>query len=242
MQIVIINFSGNTGKTTLSKHLFGALLPGVKRIQIEDVNLSDDNPDFEVAAGKFKTFAVELNTAADEHYVIDIGASNAKAMINNFSTLKSTRAGIDFWIIPVAPASKQRSDSLNTAKTLMNIGVDPDIILMLMNNIVDVESIETDFDVIFKLRAHGIQVIDEVVLSNKIFDLLKNRSETVFDLLATTPDFKALMRAARDKEDLKELHDLGHRQVLQDMAEFAADNLRGVFNATPLAARLALPV
>lgn len=40
MKVAVINLSGNTGKTTLSKHLLAPLLKA-RRVQIEDVNSSN---------------------------------------------------------------------------------------------------------------------------------------------------------------------------------------------------------
>ena len=176
MKVVIINLSGNTGKTTLAKHLLSPLL-NARRVQIEDVNSGDGEPDLELAAGKFKALAAELNVADDdENFVIDIGASNAKPMIEHFSALKSTRAGIDFWIIPVVPPSKQKVDSLNTASTLMKIGVDPEKIVMVLNNVVDTDSIEHDFAAIFGVGKLGIHVASEVVLASVVSNCSKTKT------------------------------------------------------------------
>ena len=234
MKVAVINLSGNTGKTTLSKHLLAPLLKA-RRVQIEDVNSSDGKPDIEVTAAKFKTLAAQLNVASDnENFVIDIGASNAKSMIEHFSALRSTRAAIDFWIIPVVPASKQKTDSINTAATLMEIGVEPNKIVMLLNNVTDTESVDYDFKTIFDTSKLGVQVVSQVVLANEVFELLKNENNSVFDLANNRPDFKALVKAARDAGDSSALQALGVRMVTQDLAEDAVENLRAVFESTPL--------
>ena len=229
MKVAVINLSGNTGKTTLSKHLLAPLL-NARRVQIEDVNSSDGTPDIEVTAGKFKTLAAQLNVAGDdENFVIDIGASNAKSMIEHFSALRSTRSAIDYWIIPVVPAAKQKTDSINTAATLMEIGVDPKKIVMVLNNVTDTESVEYDFKTIFDGGKLGVQVATQVVLANEVFELLKNENNSVFDLANNRPDFKTLIKAARDSGDSNALNALGVRMVTQDLAEDAVENLRGVF-------------
>lgn len=239
MKITIINLSGNTGKTTLARHLFTPQLPNAKRVQIEDVNMGDDQPDMELAAGKFKALAAELNiAAADEHFVIDIGASNARLMMEHFYKLKSTRAGIDYWVIPVVPASKQRADSLNTVKSLINIGVEPEKIILILNNIIDIEAVPEEFSTIFHVRIKGIHVIEEFVLSSEVYEMLKNKPHTVFAMANNPPNFKNLIQETRLKGDNKALEKLGQQQVLQDMAEAAAGNLKVVFEATPIFAAL----
>jgi len=235
MKTTVINLSGNTGKTTLSKHLLAPQL-NARRIEIEDVNTGDGEADLDLAASKFKALAAELNVADDdEHFVIDIGASNAKTMIEHFAQLKSTRAAIDFWIIPVVPSAKQKTDSLNTVKTLLEIGVEPGRIVMILNNITDIDSVSSDFTTILATRKLGINVVDEVVLASEVFEMLKGRQESVFTLVESPPDFKALKKAAREKNDAAALLEIGRQMVLQDMAESAAENLRSVFLATPMA-------
>ena len=145
MKIVVINLSGNTGKTTLSKHMFTPLL-GATRISIEDTNAGDGEPDLEISAGKFKQLAAEINASGDdESFVVDVGASNAKAMIAKFDSLASTTELINCWIIPVTPSAKQIVDSLRTATALSELGIEPSKITLLPNNVTDLESYETDF-------------------------------------------------------------------------------------------------
>lgn len=235
MKVAVLNLSGNTGKTTLSKHLLVPLL-GAQRIEIEDVNTGDGQADTELAATKFQTLAAELNVADDdESFVIDIGASNAKLMLEHFAQLKITRRAIDFWVIPTVASSKQKADSLNTAKKLMGIGVPASQIVMIINNVDDVDAMEDDFAPILSARAIGLHVADQVVLSSEAFEMLKGQNESVFDLANNPPDFKKLKISAK-KAGPDALAALGRRMVLQDLAEAAADNLKAVFKSTPLAA------
>ena len=57
----------------------------------------------------------------------------------------------------------------------------------------------------------------------------------MFDLANNPPDFKALIKAARAAGDKDGVDALGVRMVNQDLAEAAVENLRAVFQATPLA-------
>lgn len=234
MKITVINLSGNTGKTTLSKHLLAPQLKA-RRIEIEDVNSGDGEADLDMAANKFKALAAELNIADDdEHFVIDIGASNAKPMIEHFAQLKRTRSAIDYWVIPVVPASKQKIDSLNTVKKLLEIGVEAGAIVMVLNNITDVESVASDFPTILGARALGVHVCDEVVLASEVFEMLKGTQDSVFSLRDNPPDFKALKKAATG--NAQATTKVGEKMVLQDLAEAAAENLRSVFMSMPVAA------
>lgn len=233
MKTVVINLSGNTGKTTLTKHMFTPLL-NATRISIEDVNTGDGEPDLEISAGKFKKLAAELNTADDdENYVVDIGASNAKAMIANFDALSSTTELIDFWVIPVTPSAKQIIDSLRTAEALKGLGIDAEKITLLPNNVTDVESYETDFAAILKARDFGFIVPDNAVLSTEAFALLRDDERSVFDVVRNKPNFSAMKAELRKADDKAGLVKLGNEMVLFDMSRQAARNLQAVFDSLP---------
>lgn len=202
--------------------------------------MGDDLVDIEMAASKFKGLAAELNTADDDvHYIIDIGASNAKAMIEHFANLRTTRAAIDYWVIPVVPSKKQQADSLNTLQALGQIGVDYKKIVMVLNNIDDERNLTEEFSNIFKVRALDVHVTEPAVLSSEIFELLKDKVESVFAMVASQPDFKMLIKQARDNKDTERLKVLGMNQVLHDLAESSVENLISVFNATPIGMQLA---
>lgn len=237
MKIAVISYSGNTGKTTLAKHMLVPLIPGAQRIQIEDINTGDGKADIELSAKKFKELAEMLSIADDdEHYVIDIGASNSKRMIEEFIDLKRTRNSIDFWVIPCVPAAKQKADSLNTVIELVRIGIPASKIIVIPNNVVEVESFESDFKELQPLKSSGVHVLDMPVLASTVFDLLKGGEESVFEIEAENPDFKALKKAARGSGNPEDLQAVGRREIIQDMAEAAAHNLRLAFKATPIAA------
>lgn len=233
MKIVVINLSGNTGKTTLSKHMFTPLL-GATRISIEDTNSGDGEPDVEISAGKFKQLAAEINASGDdENFVVDVGASNAKAMIANFDSLASTTELIDCWVIPVTPSAKQIVDSLKTATKLSELGIEPSKITLLPNNVTDLESYETDFANIYKTRKVKFVVPENGILSTEVFTMLRDGERSIFDVVQNKPDFatrKAELRAAGDEKGLMKL---GHEMVLYDMSRHAAKNVQSVFNSLP---------
>ena len=233
MKIVVINLSGNTGKTTLSKHMFTPLL-GATRISIEDTNAGDGEPDLEISAGKFKQLAAEINASGDdESFVIDVGASNAKAMIAKFDSLASTTELIDCWVIPVTPSAKQIVDSLRTATALSELGIEPSKITLLPNNVADLESYETDFAQIYKARKVKFVVPENAILATEAFGMLRDEERSIFDVVQNKPDFAAKKAELRAAGDEKGLLKLGHEMVLYDMSRQAAKNVQSVFNSLP---------
>lgn len=240
MKVVVINYAGGAGKSTLTKHLFVPQM-NAKRIDIETVNTGDGKSDVTIAAKKFSILAGEMEMADENtNFVIDIGTSNAEAMLANFAMLEDTRDSIDYWVIPVGPNEKSRLDSINTFKRLRNIDVPADKIVLILNQIVDVDEVEDVYQNIFLLRKLGAHVSTQCVLEAAVFEKLKSSDDNVFELANNPLDFKALKKAAQENPDLsetqikEELTELGKLHVIYQESKSAARNLRAVFDATPL--------
>lgn len=238
MKVAVINFSGNTGKSTLTKNLLVPMIPNAKRISIEDLNEGDGKSDVEISASLFRNLAAELNVADDEdNFVIDIGASAAKEMLVHFATLRTTRSDINFWVVPVTPQLKQRGDTLNTVRALMEIGVKPESIVVVPNLISDIALFQGDFAQIAAAATEmGFSMCSEAVLLDAVYDMTKNTNASMFDIAAEATDFKALRK--KYKTEPEKLEHLGRQMVIHDSAEQACENLRAVFAATPLARAL----
>lgn len=233
MKIILINLSGNTGKTTLSKNMFAPLI-GAKRISIEDTNDDGEAVDITISAANFKNLAAEIYMADDDmNFVVDIGASNAKAMFKMFDQLSATAALFDAWIIPVTPDTKH-SDALQTAESLENVGISKDKIAFLPTNVRDISTYESDFSTILAAREFGFFVPNNAVLQTEAVSMLWREDRNIIDVAKTNPDFakmKAeLKRASASKEEEIKL---GKEFVLHAMCQSAARNIQSVFNELP---------
>ena len=237
MKTVIMNLSGNTGKSTLARHMLAPLL-NARLCTIEDVNQGDGTVDVEISAKQFNELASELNIADDdENFVIDIGASNAKYMLEKFAELALTTELIDCWLIPVTPHSKQNIDSIRTAIALVNCGVPHKKIVLFANNVSDVDTFENDYKPMLLLRetkpSERFVICSEAVLSSDVYEILKEDPRTIFDIAKNKPDFSALKKQLRAANDMEGLKNLGEEMVLFDMCRVATKNVQTVFNAIP---------
>lgn len=242
MKIAVINFSGNTGKTTLTKNLLVPLIPGAKRISIEDVNEGDGAVDLQIGANRFRNLAAELNVADDDqHIVMDIGASTGKAMVAELGALRTTRRIFDFWIVPVVPSEKERRDTLNTVKALLEIKVPADRIVVIANNLSDPEMFSVDFAQLAAAAGElGFVLCPQGILQHKVFDQIKGWDESVFDVVAKySEDYLRAERKAAKGDEAK-LEYVGQLMVIRDAAEEACEQLRDVFAVTPMGQELAV--
>lgn len=233
MKVVVTSFSGTIGKTTLSKHLLAPLM-NARRVSIEDLNAGDGG-DAEIQAKQFAQLAAEINVLSEEeNLVMDIGASTVRMMLDQFHELRTTRREIDYWVVPCTSSTKVQEDTVNTIKRLISIGVPAKQIIVIKNNVTDIDSVAKEFEAIDRLAPLGIHIADQVVLNSAVFQMLRGDERNVISMSDNPPDFKAMKREAAGDKDKLVL--VGQAMVLQDLAEFAADNLKSVFASTPLAA------
>lgn len=228
MKVAVINFSGNTGKSMLTKNMLVPLLAGAKRISVEDLNDPGGRSDATLTASMFPTLAAELNAFDDDkHFVLDIGASSAKDMVGHFTRLASTRSDIDVWIVPVTPVSKQCADTVNTVRRLIEIGVDAARIVVVPNNITDLTQFELDFTRLgIAATELGFRLCDHGVPHSKIYDMTRSADESLFDLANDTTDYRERLRGRNENAQ-----EIGRRIVVRDMARDACIHLRSVFDA-----------
>ncbi|WP_280153059.1 hypothetical protein [Piscinibacter sp. XHJ-5] len=230
MKIAVINFSGNTGKSMLSKNMLVPLLAGAKRISIEDLNDPGGHSDAMITASMFPSLAAEINAfEEDKHVVLDIGASSAKEMVGHFTRLATTRSDIDVWLVPVTPLSKQCADTINTIQKLIDIGVEPHRIVVVPNNITDLSQFELDFKRLGMAAAEmGFRLCDHGVPASKIYDMTRSADESLFDIAADDTDYREKLRRKGERASAT---DIGRRIVVRDMARDACIHLRSVFDA-----------
>lgn len=229
MNIVITNLSGNVGKTTMRKHLFGPLLAGSRQVSVEDMNDGDGPVSVELSAREFRQLAVELNTTEDDHHaVIDIGSSNLREALEHFRALRSTRELIDLWAIPCVPTIKQRNDTVSTIKLLADMGVPTSRIVVIPSQVADVRDVEATLKPLMDSASEiGYRVCPTPVMFNDVFQMLKDRSANVFDIASNATDFRA--EARRHRHDPGALEDIGRAMVARDLAADACKNLQAVF-------------
>ncbi|MDR3453023.1 MAG: hypothetical protein P4L96_09490 [Rhodoferax sp.] len=235
INIATINIAGGAGKSTFTKHGLVPQLPNASRISVEDWNSGDGEADLEISAKSFYQLAAQLNTDEEQSFVLDIGTSNSRGMLQHFADLELTRDEIDFWVVPVRAGSKERIDTMRTIASLLELGIDPASIVVVAQAITDIATFEADFAVLkASARDLGLSFATQAVLYNDVYHLLKGGPQTVFDVVRDKPDFKALRTQHRGNE--QKLIEIGNQMLLYSLASTAVRNLMAVFESTPLAA------
>lgn len=234
INVAVVNMAGGVGKTTYTKHGLVPLIPNAVRISIEDWNSGDGKADLEIGAKSFYKLAAQLNTDEEQSFVIDIGTSNSKQMLQHFSDLQLTTERIGFWVLPVRSGSKERIDTLKTISKLMEIDIDPSKIVVIAQAVTDVGQFDADFGpLMVAAKSHGFCFAGQGVLFNEVYNMTKGSDQTVFDIVQDKPDFKLLRQEQAGNE--KKLLEIGNQMLIYSLAKTATRNLLSVFQSTPLA-------
>lgn len=233
IKVVVLNTAGGVGKSTFAKHCLSALIPNAVSIAIEDWNSGAGKVDLEMGAKSFYKLAMQLNTDDEQSFLIDVGTSNSKQMLQHFSDLALTCEQIDFWVIPVRAGAKERIDTLKTISKLLEINVDPAKIVVIAQAVTDIDQFDQEFNpLVDAAHESGFVFANQAVLYNQVFDLIKGTDRSVFQIVQAKPDFKQL-RSLHHGDEAK-LVQLGHDMLIFSLAQTACRNLLAVFKSTPL--------
>ncbi|OSH62433.1 plasmid stabilization protein, partial (plasmid) [Klebsiella pneumoniae] len=151
MRTVTVNFTGNSGKTTLSDNLLWPRIGGL-RFAIETINAGASDTAAEIERLKGKQFD-ELSEVllTEDKVVVDVGASNVEDFFKFMGQYDGSHEDIDYFLVPAVPEKKQQVDTINTIKTLAALGVPAKKILVVFNKVQidDADDIPQTFAALF---------------------------------------------------------------------------------------------
>lgn len=236
--IVVLNFAGSVGKTTITKQLIAPFLGNAERIQIESINSAAGGADVEINSRQFRFLAEKL-AVAKVNYIIDIGGSNIESVLKQMAEIDGIEEDIDWWIVPVDERSKVIDDTLNTISHLINeLDVDASRIVVIGNSIEFPKEMPIKLASIFSAaRMAGFHFSNTSIIKSDLFDLVKDADKSISDLAADETDLNALIVAEIDENNLAQL---GRRVVHRRMARHLARNLKDVWASTPMGAATAI--
>lgn len=239
-RVVAMHFSGNTGKTTLCRHLLKPAMPAAELIRVESINDSgSSSADIELAGKQFEEVAKQL-FVADGHVIVDIGASNVEQARNVLKRLGDAHEEVDLWVVPCIQVpgkdAKIYRDTIATLKELVALGVDPNRIAVIKNKVSEVTTMDDDFaDLVSVAEVLGCRVIDRPVLAFDLYSDLDQRPGSLDEIASDTTDYKSIMR------EHTRAGDLGKAEEAVS-AEFRRKNARTVLrNLTMVRADLFSP-
>lgn len=232
-RVVAINFSGNTGKTTLCRHLLKPAMPTGKLIRIESINDSgSSSADVELAGKQFEDVAKAL-FAAEGHVIVDIGASNVEQARNVLKRLGDAHEEVDLWVVPCMQEpgrdAKMYKDTIATLLELIGLGVDSNNIAVVKNKVSEVSTMDADFESLVDVAQElNCRVIDRPVLAFDVYSDLDQRPGSLDEIAADTTDYKTIMREHKRAGDLAKAEDALNAEFRKKNARTALLNLEKV--------------
>uniref|UniRef100_A0A808FMW8 Plasmid stabilization protein n=1 Tax=Xanthomonas citri pv. phaseoli var. fuscans TaxID=473423 RepID=A0A808FMW8_XANCI len=124
MKIAVINFSGNTGKSTVSKHLLYPRLKDAEYIAVESINADEGEGEGEGDSVRGKQFgALQEQLLVIDSAVIDVGSSNVEDFVKLMRQYRGSHEDMDLFVIPAVKEAKQIKDTIATIQALAAMGV-----------------------------------------------------------------------------------------------------------------------
>jgi hypothetical protein len=231
---LVVNTSGNVGKTTLAKHLIAAFQKGATVVSVESVNAESagDGNVTEIGASRFRDIYFALKST--ENIVVDVGASNIEPFMEEVARFRSTLPEFDLVVVPVIPTEKQGTDTITTISWLLSLKVPANKIRVVFNRFEakSGQTVETVYPLLTRWLDQGSGVQWKpalVVYRNDIFEMLDDVDASIIELASDRTDFKAAREKV--KGNAEKLSDVIYREMAVDLAGAAKDNLEAVYRA-----------
>lgn len=174
MNIAVLNFSPNVGKTTIAKNLLLPRLP-LNYIAIESINDNADiyRTDCIIMANDYPKLQEKLQI--EGNLLIDIGSSNVEQVLNYLSKYVESHEYFNYFVIPMTFDIKSRIETQRTLLALLKLGISTDKIRLIFNK----STMEEDlFIVEFKEAIHIADIFNIerptiAIQDNSIYSLLR---------------------------------------------------------------------
>jgi uncharacterized protein (UPF0335 family) len=237
MKIMMINSTGNVGKTTITREVIAGNLKECAVLEIDTSN--SGNKKF---SDKFFSYARHSGQELEEIYsylniheniAIDIGSSNIVDFLREASELEGLLEMIDIFIVPTTHNMKQMQDTLATVKTLINgLDIAPEKIYAIASLVNNKKTIDEDFKVLFgTAKKLGFSANKELsIIQTKTINDAEKEGKRIFDIVNDGIDYKALMKEAREKGDIEKVKEYSKIDLLKMRAKNVTQDFTRIFN------------
>lgn len=232
MKIVVLNFSGNVGKTTVAAHLLKPRMGDTPVYSIESVNTGADADGVAVEkmlGKKFGELVDELMSL--DMAIVDVGASNVEDFLKHMQQYSGSHEEFDLFIVPVVKERKVQADTINTILALNAIGIDRMRIRTVFNRVEMDEFVEDEFAPVFGFaKAQKLFIANPAcsIYTNEVFERLKEVGRSLGDITNDQTNYRELLRqTAREDEEQRQF--LTGMVAIKRLAVFANENLDTVY-------------
>lgn len=234
-KVVVLNVSGNVGKTTISAQLLYPRMLDVNGelptlVEVETYNKSAAGlPGITTIAKTGSQYRDVYEMAYEEKgLIVDVGASNIVPFFEQLTTFKGSAHIFDKFIVPTTSGVKEMHDTLKTIQLLRAFGVGDDRLHVVYTRVHG--DVVDEFKLLYNASATNEYqfVFDRnlCIYETELFKELGELGETVASLLADTSDYHSLIHSAENPQAKKRYV---KRDMALRMASSVSDNLDSVF-------------
>ncbi len=207
--IMVANFSGNVGKTTLTKNLLLPNMLDVRIFAVEDVNAGYNQGEaVQLSAEQTQAILEQVVEASfTSAVIVDVGASNVSNFFAALSSYENMQEFITKVVVPTEPSEKVQTDTISTLHYLTEqLGFDASKISLILNKVPTKLPVDAVFgELVTKAAELGIFAAGEVPESDT-FQIAANMGKTIDELAAMDPkqilaDSKARQAAGGDPKE-----------------------------------------
>lgn len=229
MNIMIVNFSGNVGKSTLAKYLFQPRLNDCKIYSVESIN--ENEHEGENIRGNALGEILD-DMVNHDNCLLDIGSSNAETVVSLLTKYNNAHEDFDAFIIPVIAKKKVISDTVATAEALIGLGVPSEKIIIILNQIDIDTDIPFQFNELKTQAAMGTLTFDEAlqIPTHDFFGRIAGTGKDFLDIITDEKDYAKIVRET-PKDDAEALADAVLMRALQRLASSLNKDFDIVFEA-----------
>ncbi|AXT95635.1 hypothetical protein C0159_01705 [Moraxella catarrhalis] len=132
MNIAVLNFSPNVGKTTVAKNLLLPRLP-LSYVAIESIHDNADvhKRDTIITTNDYPALAHRL--LAEENLLVDIGSFQIEKLLHYLKMYVGSHEDFAYFILPMTSDIKSRLETQKTLQALQKLGVQSDNIRLIFN-------------------------------------------------------------------------------------------------------------
>jgi hypothetical protein len=196
MKVVVINYTGTVGKTTIAANLLSPRMDGAPIYAIESINETAENLGLDVEklrGNKFRELFKRL--MLEDQAIIDVGASNVEDFMANLEEFEEAHEEVDYYVVPVTSGTKEQKETVSMIGSLAALGVPAEKIRVVFNRVK--KDVESEFPIIsaYHQQASAFTLNPEcAVFESELFDALSINRMSMRSLMDDDTDYKTLLK------------------------------------------------
>ncbi|AXH60443.1 plasmid stability protein StbB (plasmid) [Pseudomonas amygdali pv. lachrymans] len=196
MKVVIINYTGTVGKTTIAANLLSPRMDGAPIYAIESINETAENLGMDVEklrGNKFRELFQKL--MLEDNAIIDVGASNVEDFMSNLEGFEEAHDEIDYYVVPVTSGTKEQTETATLIGTLAAMGIPAHKIRLVFNRVKSDVGSEFSIIISYHDRTQSFWINTQCsIFETELFDALSVKRISLNALMADETDYKTLLK------------------------------------------------